>query len=72
LSFFLSSFFLPNWVVGMAVICRRKQRLLELGFLDIEYRLSYAGQAYLVRCRKLNPRNRIRGFFRGTIIPLAD
>jgi SAM-dependent methyltransferase len=28
------------------------QKLLELGYLETEYRLSYGGQAYLVRCRK--------------------
>lgn len=27
-------------------------KLLALGFIDIENRLSYAGQAYLIRCRK--------------------
>jgi hypothetical protein len=28
------------------------EKLLAVGFIDIEDRVSYAGQAYLVRCRK--------------------
>jgi ubiquinone/menaquinone biosynthesis C-methylase UbiE len=30
-------------------------KLARAGFADIEHRLSYAGQAYLLRCRKLPP-----------------
>ena len=29
-----------------------RSKLRAVGFMDIEYRLSYAGQAYLIRCRK--------------------
>jgi hypothetical protein len=28
------------------------KKLRTTGFEDVEHRLSYAGQAYLIRCRK--------------------
>jgi len=28
------------------------RKLMDAGFIDVEHRLSFAGQAYLIRCRK--------------------